>query len=163
MLTSPLTLKNESWLIAHVPGQYRPPSASAGFSASLGLYLNTDLKKNPYSFCYHDNKSELRGQKSPYQKDEPVEKTVLDAWYDYAVLPHFWQLCLCSEVENLITDPALQTEYVNRWHRFSEIVQDFQRKEAIRAMVHTSNPRKVEDRLFYPTPPPRSSLPSVVL
>lgn len=156
MKNPPFKLDSDSYLMAHVMGEYSPPSRNTSVPAALGLYFNKDVNICPYSFCYFGEDDRFMGHSSLIRRDAPVERALLEAWYQYQVWPHYWQVCSEEETEGQISEPGLQLEYCKRLEQLRQTVLEFKRRDHARALVYRDNDAKREaGRLFYPTKPAR--------
>lgn len=160
MKTPPLALESGSYLIGYMRGDYIPPSRKTTTPAFLGFYLNKELEDSPYSFCYFNLEGGFVGHSSHFERDETVDRALMEAWYDYLIWPHYWQFAPKEEVEAQIADAHLRSEYVKRFARFQQIVEEFQLREMGRALAYGNDDHKYEnDRLFYPQKPNRPDVP----
>jgi hypothetical protein len=162
-MTTPLfKLDSDSYLMAYVMGKYSPPSRNTSVPAALGLYFNKDVNTCPYSFCYFGEAGNFMGHCSHIRQDAPVERALLEAWHQYQVLPHYWEVCSKEETEGQLSEPELRIEYIRRLEQFRQTVEEFKRREFARALAYRGNDAKFEaNRLFYPTKPADPDIPRI--
>ena len=142
-------------LLGYVAGSYRPPSGQSGTPAFLALYFNSDYAESPYSFVYQGRDGSWLGHRSPFVTDEVVERALLDAWWEFRLEPHFWNVLEPDAVVEDGSSPSdLHAEYTRRLALFRRVVDEFRLQWQARGMIYGDDEARYEsDRLFYPDPP----------
>ena len=141
-------------LLGHVPGTYRPLSSEYEAPAFLALYLNSSLRDCPYSFHYWGQDGSWNGDHSPFSSDEPIERALLVAWWEYRVEPHLWTVSSLDAVLKASRPTEIEAEFEQRHGHFKSVVEGFRKQWQARGLIYGTNTASYEaDRLFYPDPP----------
>lgn len=163
----PLVLNN-CYALAFVKGRYKSSLEPEGQPASLVLYLCPDWE-SPFSLNYIAEEGKYLGYTARYEKEDPIDYVLLDAWYQFKVLPHYWILLEETEREVEI-DSKVSLEYTKAYSRLRVVVSKFRWAEIVKDMVYgkkgmfkNKGIEKYEtDRLFYPDTPSEIRQPVVL-
>jgi len=150
---------NENYGLALVPGKYQAQPRVKGQKAYLIIFMciNSD---SIFTFYFVNSAGEYIAHSSLHPGEILIDYVLLEAWYMFDILPHYW--ILAEESEYYLTASKYpQAEYLKTYLRLKEVLSRFRwaeiskigRNEKLR-VLNKQNSQKYElNQLFHPDVP----------